>query len=250
MALTVAIGIAQPGVTHAQSLDATDATELASAIEAAGHAGDRAGATALAARIDQGLPAPLLSRAIDALARNGTPPAISALVTLCGHRRAAVRAEAARALTHGQTTAARRVLADLLDDPDAAVRSAAAVALGEVGARGVLDTVMLAALRGVTEAAILFGRQASAADVARLLRSVDASSLEQVAPALRVVLQRTDVARPSKLAVVRRLGELGGVLAQQILREVGAALPEGDPIAHAIDDVLAAAAPDDAPAGG
>lgn len=245
-----ALLLGPPMVARAQSLDATDPTEIGNAIAAAGHAGDRALASALAARIERGLPAPLLSRAIDALVSNGTTPAVSALVALCTHRRAAVRAHAARGLTHGQSASARRVLADLLDDPDAEVRSAAAVALGEVGARGVLDTVMLAALRGVAEAAILFGRQASAADVARLLRQVDAAGLEPTAPALRILLQRSDVARPTKLAIVRRLGELGGALAQQILREVSAALPEGDPVARAIENALAATAPETAPSGG
>jgi len=224
---------------YAQSLDATDPTEVGLAIAAAGHAGDRTLATALATRIDGGLPAPLLSRAIYALVSNGSPPAVSALLELCAHRRAAVRVHATQGLAHFHTPSARRVLADLLDDPDAGVRSAAAVALGEVGAQGFLDTVMLAAQRGVADAAILFGRQASATDVARLLRVLDVSSIEAMAPALRILIGRSEMSRPSRLAIVRRLGELGGPVAQQVLREAAATMSASDPIGHAIEAALA-----------
>lgn len=234
-------------IAQAQSLDAADPVEVGRAIAAAGHAGDRALATALAARIERGLPGPLLTRAIDALVSNGSPPATSALLELASHRRAAVRAYAARSLARGRSPSARRVLAELLDDPDAAVRSAAAVALGEVGAQGVLDTVMLAALRGVPEAAILFGQQASALDVARLLRQVDPGSLDATAPALRILLERAQVARPTKLAIVRRLAELRGALSERLLREVGATMIATDPVRVAIDAALEGEAPAVAP---
>jgi hypothetical protein len=236
LALALFLG---PSPASAQSLDATDPVEIERAITAAGHAGERTLAVQLAARIERGLPPQLLSRAIDALVTNGTPPAISALVQLAVHRRPAVRAHVARSLARARASSARRVLADLLDDPDASVRSAAAVALTEVGAIGVMDTVMLASLRGVAEASILFGQQATATDVARLLRLMNAATLEAVAPALRVVLQREQVPRPTKLAVVRRLVELRGALSEQLLREVGAAMPESDPVRRAIDSALA-----------
>jgi HEAT repeat protein len=225
---------------HAQSLDATDPAELGAAIAAAGHEGDRALALQLGARIERGLPSALLARAIDALVSNGTPPALSALTELALHRRAAVRAQVARSLAFAHDPSARRVLADLLDDPEATVRSAAAVSLGDVGAQGVMDTVMLAAVRGVVEAAILFGQQAAAPDAARLLRRADTATLEAIAPALRILLQRANVSRGTKLAIVRRLDELGGVLAESLLREVSAALPETDPVRRAIDTALAA----------
>ncbi|UJR82332.1 HEAT repeat domain-containing protein [Sandaracinus amylolyticus] len=222
-----------------QSLEATDPVEIERAITAAARPGDRALATQLAARIDAGLPAPLLSRAIESLVQNGSPPAVSALLTLARHRRAAVRAQVARGLVRSRSANARGALADLLDDPEAEVRSAAAVALGEVGAQGVMDTVMLAALRGVPEAAILFGTQASAQDVARFLRRLDATTLEASAPALRILLERANVQRPTKLAIVQRLAALEGALSARVLREVGATLPENDPVRRAIDQALA-----------
>lgn len=241
LSLALAFLFALPTVAGAQSLEATEPAELERAIHAAGHAGDTAGATALAARIDRGLPGPLVSHAVDALASNGSPPAVTALLGLARHRRAAVRAHVARSLGQAHSANARRVLADLLDDPDGSVRSAAAVALGTVGAQGVLDTVMQAALRGVPEAAILFAQQAGAPDIARFLRALGPQGLEATAPALRILLQREQVPRPSKLAIVHRLAEIGGALAERLLREVSASLPPGDPVRRAIDDALASA---------
>jgi HEAT repeat protein len=238
-ALTLVASLAGAPAARAQSLEATDPAELGAAIALVGQTPDRALAIQLAARIDRGLPPPLLARAIDALANNGTAPALAALLDLAHHRRAAVRAHVAQSLLVAHDPNARRVLADLLDDPDGTVRSAAAVSLGEVGARGVLDTVMLAAIRGVVEAAILFGQQASASDAARVLRRADATTLEALAPALRILLQRANVSRPTKLAIVHRLGELRGALAESLLREVSAALPETDPVRRAIEEVLA-----------
>jgi HEAT repeat protein len=229
-----------PVLVLAQSLDATDPAEIGRAITAAAHPGDRALASALAARIERGLPAPLLSRAIDALVQNGSPPAISALLQLTSHRRAAVRAHVARSLAAAHAASARRVLADLLDDPEAEVRAAAARALGEVGPLGVMDTVMLAAIRGVADAAILLGEHASAADVARVVRALDGSTLEALAPALRILLLRAQVARPAKLSIVRRLDAIGGVLGETLLREVAATLPETDALRRAIDEAVAA----------
>lgn len=230
---------------HAQSLDARDPVEIERAIAAAAQPGDRARAQQLSARIDAGLPAPLLTRAVDALVANGSPPAVSALRALAGHRRAAIRAQSARGLARIRGANARDVLAALLDDPEAEVRSAAAIALGTLGPQGVMDTVMLAALRGVSEAAILFAQQANPQDVARFVRRLDAATLEPTAPAVRILIARANLPRPSRLALVAKLRELGTGLPQTLLREVGATLPEGDPVRRAIDEALAAL---DAPA--
>src|SRR4249919_3450649 len=87
-ALVLVLSLLAPGsLAQAQSLDATDPAEVGQAIAAAAHPGDRALAQALATRIESGLPAPLLSRAIDALASNGSAPAVTALLELCTHRR-------------------------------------------------------------------------------------------------------------------------------------------------------------------
>jgi hypothetical protein len=118
------------------------------------------------------------------------------------------------------------------------VRAAAAQSLGQIGPQGVMDTVMLAALRGVADAAILLGEHASGADLARMIRALDASTLEALAPALRISLLRAQVGRASKLAIVQRLGALGGALAETLLREVAATLPETDAVRRAIDAVL------------
>lgn len=236
----VSLSLAFAPAVHAQSLDSHDPVEIERAIAAAGQPGDRARAQQLSARIDAGLPAPLLTRAVDALAANGSPPAVSALRALAGHRRAAIRVQTVRGLARVRGANARDVLAALLDDPEPEVRSAAAIALGTLGAQGVMDTVMLAAVRGVSEAAILFAQQASTQDVARFVRRLDATTLAPTAPAVRILIARANVPRASRLALVTRLRELGPGLSQTLLREVGATLPEGDPVRGAIDEALAA----------
>jgi HEAT repeat protein len=249
------LAIGSGSSASAQSLDATDPVEIDRAITAAARPNDRAAALLLVDRIHRGLPGQLLAHAIDALVENHSQPAISALIELSHHRRAQVRARVSTALARTRSQSARDVLADRLDDPDAEVRSAAAVALGEVGAQGMMDTVLLAALRGVPEAAIVYGEQATPADIARLLRRVDRSTFEAVAPALRILLGRANVPRGQKLAIVRTIGALEDPFADRLLREIGAALLETDPVRRAIDEALATegeapATPGAAPAAG
>ncbi|MCC6873656.1 MAG: HEAT repeat domain-containing protein [Sandaracinaceae bacterium] len=220
------------------SLEVTDTAELTRNIEVLARRGDRASVARIAARVEAGLPSPILLRAVDALAEHAAEPSYALLVRLAQHRRPAVRARVARALGASRNAGARNVLADLLDDPDADVRAQAALALGAVGAQPVLETVLLAALHGVAEAAIVLGQQAAAAHVARIVRRLEPATLEALAPALRILLERANVPRPSKSAIVERLGTLGGG-AERLLREVQATLGPGDALRGSIDSALA-----------
>ncbi len=191
-------------------------------------------------RIQQGLAPPALARAIAALSRIREPASATALATLTTHRRASVRAQVAEVLGRLGDARSRPALADLLDDPDPRVRSAAALALGRVGARGVLDTLAVATARGVPEAAIVLGQQASASDVPAVLRRVDASSVASFAPTLRVMLERDDLPTRAKQAVVRALAQVGGGESERLLREIGATLTAGDPLRADVDRALEA----------
>lgn len=192
------------------------------------------------ARIQQGLAPPQLARAIAALSRIHDPASATVLASLASHRRAAVRAQVAEVLGRLGDARARSTLADLLDDPDPRVRSAAAVALGQVGAQGVLDTLTIATARGVPEAAIVLGQQASAGDVPRILRRVDATSVATFAPALRVLLERDNLPLRTKQAVVRALAQIAGGESIHLLREVGAPLAPNDPLRAEINHALEA----------
>lgn len=216
-------------------------------IDALGRQGGRDAALRIRTLIQQGLSGPALSRAIGALARMGDRDAAGVLVTLVSHRRAAVRAQVAEALGRIGDARARPALADLLDDQDPAVRSAAAVALGSLGAQSVIETLVVATARGVPEAAIVLGEQAGAADVPRIVRRVDASTLPAFAPALRVLLDRANVPPRSKQALVRALAGIRTPECARLLREAAASLAPNDPLRATIQQALEQVTAQEAP---
>lgn len=219
---------------------AEDAASIGRAIDAAGRTGGREGVQTIRTRIEQGLPPALLARAITALARINDVHAASVLLDLATHRRSTVRASVAEALGRSPDPRVRAVLADLVDDPDPRVRSAAATALGNIGAREVMTTLILAAVRGVAEAAIVVGEQAGTADIARLLMRVDASTLPSLAPTLRVLLGRDNVQLRSKQAIIAKLGTIRGAETERLLREVEASLGASDPLRRNVEQAIAA----------
>lgn len=212
--------------------------EVARSLDALGRQGGREAVQQIEARVQQGLPPPLLSRAVAALARIGDRNAASALLSLASHRRATVRAQVAEALGRMNDPRARPVLGDLLDDQDPRVRSAAALALGQLGPETVIDSLVLAVGRGVTEAAIVVGEHARPSDIPRLLRRVDASTLSAFAPALRVMLERDNVPLRSKQAIVQALAGIRGAESERMLREVGASLGGSDPLRASVNQAL------------
>lgn len=215
-----------------------DQAELARSLDALGRQGGREAVQQIEARVAQGLPPPLLARAVAALAQIGDRHAVSALLSLASHRRGPVRAQVAEALGRSRDARARPVLGDLLDDPDPRVRSASAVALGLIGPESVIDSLIVATARGVSEAAIVVGQHARPADVPRVLRRVDASTLPAFAPALRVLLERDNLPLRSKQAIVRALAVLRGGESERILREIGATLAPNDPLRPAVNEAL------------
>jgi len=207
-------------------------------LDGLGRQGGRESVVRIQARIQEGLPPQLLARAVAALTQINDRNAVGALLELASHRRGAVRAQVAEALGRSSDSRGRTVLAELLDDPDPRVRSAAAVAIGNVGAQGAMDTVIQAAARGVAEAAIALGEHAGPADVPRLLRRLDASTLPALAPALRVLLGRENLPLRSKQAIVAALGQLRDPECERMLREVSASLAGADPLRPALDEAL------------
>ena len=207
-------------------------------LDGLGRQGGRESVTRIQARIQEGLPPQLLARAVAALTQINDRHAVGALLELASHRRGAVRAQVAEALGRSSDSRGRTVLAELLDDPDPRVRSAAAVAIGQVGAQGAMDTVIQAAARGVAEAAIALGEHAGAADVPRMLRRLDGSTLPALAPPLRVLLGRENLPLRSKQAIVRALSQLRDPECERMLREASASLTGADPLRPALDEAL------------
>jgi hypothetical protein len=120
------------------------------------------------------------------------------------------------------------------------VRSQASTALGLIGAREVMSTLILAAVRGVPEAAIVVGEQAGAPDIARLLHRVDARTLPSLAPTLRVLLGRDNVPLRSKQAILAKLGTIRGAETERLLRETEASLGPNDPLRRSLEQALTA----------
>lgn len=234
IALWIALVVASPAFAQPSDPQA----EVARSLDALARQDGREAVQQIEARVRQGLPPPLLARAVAALAQIGDRHAASALLSLASHRRAAVRAQVAEALGRMNDPRARPVLADLLDDQDPRVRSAAALALGQLGPERVIDSLVIATARGVSEAAIVVGQHARPADVPRLLRRVDASTLPAFAPALRVLLERDNVPLRSKQAIVRALAGIRDVESERILREAGAALAASDPLRASVNEAL------------
>lgn len=224
-------------VTQAiELLDATDPDQVRGAIESLGLLGDPRGVEPIARRIRRGLPPEILDSAIDALTVLGRPEAGPVLFELASHRRPEVRVRAIQAIAATRPRGADRVLASALGDGDSTVRAAAASALGEVGATSSVDALFLALDRRVPEAAPAIGRVARPADVTRFLGYLGRLSFDLVTPALREMLQRTDLAERSRLEIVHRLGELATPEVRAFLEQVVDSLPPA--VRRAAEDAI------------
>lgn len=103
-------------------------------------------------------------KAIEALGILGRVEGIEELSNLLRHRRAAARAEAVEALAKIQDPRVRGLIESGLHDSAPEVRSAAAQALGRIGARQSVPLLFRAFERGVPQAAESIGRLGSAED--------------------------------------------------------------------------------------
>lgn len=193
---------------HVEQLSSQSPDEVRGALEALGLAGDAHAVAPIVERIRHGLPPELLDVAIDTLTVLGRPEAGPVLFELAEHRRAAVRLRAVQAIAAIHPTGADRALTDALADSDASVRSAAASALGELGATGALDALFHALDRRIPEAASAIGHLARPAEVERFLGYLGQLPFPLVTPALGEMLQRSDLAERARLSIVHRLSEL------------------------------------------
>ncbi|MCS6799802.1 MAG: HEAT repeat domain-containing protein [Myxococcota bacterium] len=218
---------ASPVAEAAALLASANPDELRLAFETLGASGSAAAVAPIADRIRQGLPAPLLEAALDALLALRRPEAGPVLFELVSHRRPAVRLRAVGAIVALRPPGADRALVAALADSDARVRSAAATGLGQLGARDSVETLFVALERGVYEAATSIGQLGGSEHVRRLLGLVGRVPFDVLTPALQEVIARRDVDERTKLDVIARIGELATPEARTFLREVVASLPAG-----------------------
>lgn len=192
------------------------------------------------ARIMDGLPPDLLGKAIDVLRASRSPAAGPVLVDLLGHRRAAIRAAAATALGALAVRSAGKPLIAALTDPDAQVRGASLVALGLIREPRAIEPVCTAVERGEDAAVVVLAQLARPTDLARLVDYAKGRSFAVMRPAFDTLMARTDFPQRGKLDLIARLGGLRSPPVQDYLRDLLTKLPAGNKNAwmRAIGDAI------------
>ncbi|MCS6798623.1 MAG: HEAT repeat domain-containing protein [Myxococcota bacterium] len=173
-----------------------------------------------------GQPDAVTDRALEALGALAHPGAIEALTVFTHHRRPGARLRAYRALAAISDPRVPSLLERGLSDSDRSVRAAAAVALGDIGARGSLDVLFRAFERGVVEAAIAIGKLGDARAVERFGEHLGRRPLGVMLSGYGEFLRRTDLPEAVKLQIVARLTEVSGPMVRRFFEELLATLPE------------------------
>jgi len=220
-------------------LDSHDADEIRMGIENLGLSGRASAVAPLSARIERGLPRPLLETAVETLGVLAKPAAGPILFRLADHRVASVRVAALRAIVSCRPRGADAALIEALGDLDPRVRGAAAIGLGELGARGSLGALFHAFDRGVLESVTSIGQLADGAATDRLLGYLGRVPLDSLNPGLNEIFARSEVSTAIKLRIVGRLGELATPEVRSYLMDLATALPNpGGDLGRAIQDTV------------
>ncbi len=173
----------------------------------------------LAALLRSGQPDAITDRTLEALGGLAQASAVDVLVEFTHHRREGARRRAYQSLASIQDPRVPRLLEIGLRDSDRAVRGAAALALGDIGARASVDTLFIAFERGVIEAAIAIGKLGDAAAVNKFSESIGRRPLSVMLSGFEQFVRRRDVTDEVKLQIVQRLGEIAGPLVKSFLRD-------------------------------
>lgn len=180
----------------------------------------------LADLIRSGQPDVITDRAIQALERIADPSAIDVLTELLQHRRPGARRRAYVALAAIEDPRVRLLLERGLRDSDRSVRGAAALALGELGAKESLELLFRAFERNVVEAAIALGQLGDGAAVERYHAFLGQEPLGVMLTGYDAFLRREDIAIDVKKAIVDRLGEVAGVTVRRFLQDYLRSFPD------------------------
>ena len=180
----------------------------------------------LAELLRSGRPDAITNRALSALRGLAAPQSIEVLTEFTNHRRPGARRRAYQALAAIDDRRVAPLLERGLRDSDRTVRGAAALALGQIGARRSLDTLFRAFERNVIEAAIAIGKLGNAASIERYDSFLGREPLGVMLSGYHEYLRRTDIAHDAKKAIVERLGEVAGVMVRRFLQDYLRTLPE------------------------
>lgn len=191
-----------------EKLGSSDPDALRQALEVLGELGGEPAAKAVSARLRDGMPPLLIEQAIDTLVMLGRPSAAPVLLELTLHRRATVRQRAVMAVGALKVRSAQSALLYCLDDPSPDVRSAAVLALGDVGDQRALSALFSAADHGADKALESVGRIVRPQQLPLILARAQAGDVTPIAPALQVMMEREDYPLAGKLAVIDALAKL------------------------------------------
>jgi HEAT repeat protein len=203
-------GNTDSGVAAAKAmLTSTQHDEIEAGIQSLGLIGSAAAVEPIVARIRAGLPPDLLETSLVTLMALGHPQAAPLYYDMLEHRRPEIRLRAIEAIVALKPAGAEPALQRALADLDPKVRSAAALALGELRATGSLELLFRALDRGTFEASQAIGQALRSDSVPRLLNYLGTVPFHSLAPAFTEILQRKDINEKDKLSVVSRLQDVG-----------------------------------------
>ena len=166
------------------------------------------------------------NRVLNALKIIAEPSSIEVLSEFTNHRRVGARRRAYQALAAIEDRRVRPLLERGLRDSDRSVRGAAALALGNTGAKPSLDLLFRAFERGVIEAAIAIGKLGDARVIERFNEFLGNRPLGVMLSGYHEFLRREDIAINAKKAIVERLGEVAGVMVRRFLVDYGRTFPD------------------------
>jgi HEAT repeat protein len=192
-----------------QLLNSDQKPDIETGIQSLGLLGVPQAVDPLVNRIREGLPPELLELAVTTLMALGQPNAGPVLYELTTHRRSEIRRQAIEAIAATRPVGAEPVLLGALSDEETQVRSAAAIALGEVGSPGAVERLFVALDHGNSEASMAIGKLVAPTSVRKLSEYIGEVPFHHMGPALSIVLARRDVPEPQKLELIARLEEVG-----------------------------------------
>lgn len=157
-------------------------------------------------------------RALQALRGLGDRSAIDVLTEFTHHRRPRARRLAYEALAAIEDRRIPDLLEQGLRDSDRNVRATCARKLGDIDARGSVDTLFIAFDRGVVEAAISIGKLGDRRAVGRFNEHLGNVPLSVMLSGYHEFVRRRDIADALKVDIVNRLGEVSGPLVRQFMQ--------------------------------
>lgn len=192
-----------------EQLGSSDHDQIEMGIQSLGLLGSPAAVEPIVERVRLGLPPDLLETSIVTLMALGQPEAAPLYFELAAYRRPEIRLRAIEAIVALKPSGAEPVLQKALADNDSKVRSAAALALGDLRAVGSVEILFQALDRGTLEASQAIGLALPAEQVSRLLGYLGKIPFHSLGAAFNELLLRKDIAEKDKLRVVSRLQDVG-----------------------------------------